>query len=119
MENDIYLQAEKLKDSLKADSRVIHLEKLEKKMNENEEVMLLAYKKDVAASEYSDTLNHFSDDSEEVKKARQKLHEAKTDLDMHPLVKEYLAAYKEVRELYDEINEVLFGGFTANLCPKE
>ena len=30
----------------------------------------------------------------------------------------YLEAYKEVRELYQSINEILFSNFNANLCPK-
>ena len=119
MEQDIYLQAEQLKESLSNDPRVIHLLELEKEMNENEEVMALAYKKDMAAVKYSDTLNHFSEDSEEAKKALQELHEAKLALDSHPLVRKYLESYKEVRELYDDINNILFSNFSVNLCPKK
>ena len=47
------------------------------------------------------------------------LHEAKLALDNHPLVKEYLSCYKEVRELYSELNNILFANFNSNLCPKE
>ena len=119
MEQNIYLQAEQLKENLANEPRVIRLLELEKKMNENEEVMALAYKKDMAAVNYSDVLNHFSEDSEEAKKALKELHEAKLNLDQHPLVREYLNTYKEVRELYDEINEILFSNFSANLCPKD
>lgn len=119
MKQNIYLQAEQLKENIANDPRMIHLLELEKKMNENEEVMALAYKKDMAAVNYSDVLNHFSEDSEEAKKALKELHEAKLNLDQHPLVREYLNAYKEVRELYDEINEILFSNFAANLCPKD
>lgn len=119
MEGNIYLKAEKLKELLNQDERVIRLNELEKKMNENEEVMALAYQKDVAATNYSDVLNHFSDDSKEAKEALKKLHEAKLKLDSHPLVREYLSSYKEVRELYEEINSILFSNFNSNLCPKE
>ena len=119
MEENIYLKAEKLKELLNQDERVIRLNELEKKMNENEEVMALAYQKDVAATNYSDILNHFSDDSKEAKEALKKLHEAKLKLDNHPLVREYLSSYKEVRELYEEINSILFSNFNSNLCPKE
>ena len=52
-------------------------------------------------------------------KALKELHEAKLNLDNHPLVREYLNAYAEVRELYGEINEILFSNFASNLCPKE
>lgn len=119
MEKDIYLEAENLKEILQNDPRIIHLNELEKKMSDSEEVMSLAYKKDMAAVNYSDILNHFSRDSEEAQKALKVLHQAKLDLDNHPLVQEYMSAYKEVRELYDEINEILFSNFSPNLCPKD
>ena len=119
MLDDIYLKASELKEKLDSDPRVVLLNKLEKEMNENEEVMALAYQKDMAAINYSDVLNHFSEDSAEAQDALKKLHEAKLNLDNHPLVKEYLKAYIEVRDLYNEINGILFSDFSANLCPKE
>ena len=119
MPENIYLQAEELKEKIANDPRVISLNEIEKRMNESEEVMALTYKKDMAAVDYSDTLNHFPEDSKEAKEALKKLHEAKLNLDNHPLVKEYLKAYKEVRELYQNINEIVFGNFSSNLCPKE
>lgn len=119
MPNDIYQKASEFKEKLQSDERVILLNKLEKEMNDNEEVMALAYKKDVAATKYSDVLSHFSDDSEEAKKALKELSIAKEELNNHPLVKEYLKAYADVRDLYLQINEVLFSNFAPNLCPKE
>ena len=119
MDKDIYTKAENLKELLEKDPRIIKLNELEKKMNENEEVMSLAYKKDMAAVHYSDTLNHFSEDSIEAQKALKELHEAKLNLDNHPVVKEYMKAYVEVRDLYNEINEILFANFASNLCPKD
>ena len=119
MNKDIYTKAENLKELLEKDPLIIKLNELEKKMNEDEEVMSLAYKKDMASVNYSDVLNHFSEESPEAKKALKELHEAKLNLDNHPLVREYLNAYAEVRELYGEINEILFANFASNLCPKE
>ncbi len=119
MGKDIYLEAEKLKETLQSDPRIIRLNELEKEMNDSEEVMALAYKKDMAVVNYSDILNHFSNESKEAQEALKALHQAKLDLDNHPLVKDYLKAYKEVRELYGEINEILFSNFSASLCPKD
>lgn len=119
MNEEIYQKAEKLKEILENDPRIIRLNEAEKRMDESEEVMALAYKKDMAAVKYSDTLNHFSEDSEEAQKALKELHEAKFNLDSHPLVKDYLKSYKEVRELYEEINKILFSSFSVDLCPKE
>ena len=106
--DDIYSLSYELKDLLTNDSRIILLNELEKKMNDSEEVMALSYQKDVAVSEYSDALNHFLEDSEEVRKARLRLKEAKENLDTHPLVRKYLEAYKEVRDLLLEVNDILF-----------
>ena len=117
--DDIYSKTAKLKELLENDERVILLNKLEKQMDENEEVIALAYKKDMASVKYSEILNHFSEDSKEAKNALKELHLAKKELDSHPVVKQYLAAYKEVRLLYEEINNILFGNFNSNLCPKE
>lgn len=113
--NDIYSLSYELKDLLDNDERIILLDNLEKKMNENEEVMALAYQKDLAISQYSDTLNHYAKDSEEVKKAHHELFLKKEALDKHPLVREYLAAYSEVRDLYYQINDILFNNLNLRL----
>lgn len=119
MSKDIYQKASEFKEQLQSDPRVVLLDKLEKEMNDNEEVMALAFKKDMMAIKYSDTLSHFSNDSDEAKEALKELSKAKEELNNHPLVKEYLKAYGDVRDLYMEINKVLFSDFTPNLCPKE
>ena len=49
--DDIYSLSYELKDLLSNDPRIIRLNELEKKMNENEEVMALAYQKDLAVTE--------------------------------------------------------------------
>ena len=113
--DDIYSLSYELKDLLINDPRIIRLNELEKKMNESEEVMALAYQKDVAVSEYSNALNHFARDSEEVKKAQRNLHIKKEALDSHPLVKDYLKAYSEVRDLYYQLNDILFSNLNLNM----
>ena len=77
MDEKIYSLAFELKELLSHDERITLLDSLEKKLNENEEVMALAYQKDVAVTNYSDVLNHFSENSEEVKKAQKELYENK------------------------------------------
>lgn len=119
MTEELYQKLSEFKKDLENDYRIVLLNRLEREMNENEEVMALAYKKDMMAVSYSGILNHYSEDSKEAKEAMKKLHEAKLSLDNHSLVKEYLKAYKEVRELYEEINKTLFSNFNAELCPKE
>ena len=115
MQDNIYLLASELKDLLNNDPRIILLNELEKKLENSEEVMALSYQKDVAVSEYSDALNHFARDSEEVKKAQHNLHTKKEILDNHPLVREYLKAYGEVRNLYYQLNDILFSNLNLNM----
>ena len=115
MAKDIYETAYELKDLLSQDERIKRLNELEQKMNNDNEVIALVYQKDLAVSHYSDTLNHFPEDSEEVKKAQKELYEKKLALDTHPLVREYLDAYKEVRDLYIQMNALLFEGLNLKM----
>ena len=118
MVSNIYLLAGELKDLLDNDERIIRLNKLENELNNNEEVMALSYQKDLAVSSYSDALNHFANNSEEMKKYQHDLFLKKEALDNHPLVKEYLKAYSEVRDLYFQINEILFNDLSLHLKEK-
>ena len=118
MVSNIYLLAGELKDLLDNDERIIRLNKLENELNNNEEVMALSYQKDLAVSAYSDVLNYFANDSEEIKKYQHELFLKKEALDNHPLVKSYLKAYSEVRDLYFQINEILFNDLSLHLKEK-
>ena len=97
-----------LKEQLKNDPRIIALNESEKAMNESEEVMALSYRKDCALDYYNQTLKYFSDDSVAATKARQDLALTKKNLESHPLVRDYLAKYQEVRLLFEKINQSLF-----------
>ena len=114
MVSNIYLLAGELKDLLDNNERIIRLNKLENELNNNEEVMALSYQKDLAVSSYSDALNHFANNSEEMKKYQHDLFLKKEALDNHPLVKEYLKAYSEVRDLYFQVNEILFNDLSLH-----
>ena len=112
---DIYSLSYELKDLLSQDERVVLLDKLEKEMNTNEEVMALAYQKDLAINNLSDAINHFGENSEEAKNAQHELFLKKEALDNHPLVRQYLKAYQEVRELYFNLNDILFSNLNLHL----
>ena len=112
---DIYSLSYELKDLLSQDERVVLLDKLEKEMNTNEEVMALAYQKDLAINNLSDAINHFGENSEEAKNAQHELFLMKEALDNHPLVRQYLKAYQEVRELYFNLNDILFSNLNLHL----
>ena len=114
MNEKIYNLAKELKELIDNDSRIKKLNELEKKINDDHDVMALAYQKDVAASEYSDILKIYSEDSKEAKEKRMKLVEAKTKLESHPLVKEYNKAYVDVKFMLLEINRILFKDYRGN-----
>lgn len=119
MMEDIYSLAAALKDLLDQDERVLALNDLEKKLENSEEVMVLSQQKDVAISAYSDALNYYAKDSKVIKKFQREMHLKKEALDNHPLVREYLLAYSKVRDLYMEINKILFSNLSLYFKDKE
>lgn len=108
-----------LKECLKNDERIIILNDLEKRLENDESVIALAYKKDMATTMYEDALKHYKSDSEEVSIAQKNLYEAKKKLDENPLVKQYNKAYKEVWLLYKYINKEIFDDFLDNKNKEE
>ena len=119
MMEDIYSLAASLKDLLDQDERVLRLNELEEKLENNEEVMVLSQQKEAAISAYSDALNYFAKDAKEMQKFQHEMYLKKEALDNHPLVREYLLAYSKVRDLYMEINEILFSNLSLNLKNEE
>ena len=43
------------------------------------------------------------------------LHQSKLELDNNPVVRDYLDAYIKVRDLFFEMNDILFSGLNAHL----
>ena len=104
-------KASKLKEELDSLPEVKELECLNKFLNENEDVMRLAYKKDMAATKYEDAVRYFGQNSDEAIEAQKCLHLAKLELDKNELVILYNKQYKKVREIYDRINKEIFNLF--------
>ena len=104
-------KASKLKEELDSLPEVKELERLNKLLNENEDVMRLAYKKDMAATKYEDAVRYFGQNSDEAIEAQKCLHLAKLELDKNELVILYNKQYKKVREIYDRINKEIFNPF--------
>ena len=119
MTKDILDKVLELDESLKNDPRIIALNKAEKEMMEDEEVMRLSYRKDLANDKYNEMKKYFSEESKEVGDSLKAFYEAKKELESHPKVKNYLKAFQEVRLLLDEINNILFGDFNISLCKKD
>lgn len=112
MGKDIYTIAYELKDLFASDSRINDLNEKEKLMKENEEVLALVKKKDLAVMQYENSLKISTKDNKEEQKA---LHQSKLELDNHPVVRAYLDAYVKVRDLYFAINDILFAGLNMHM----
>lgn len=112
MGKDIYTIAYELKDLFASDSRINDLNEKEKLMKENEEVLALVKKKDLAVMQYENSLKISAKDNKEEQKA---LHQSKLELDNHPVVRAYLDAYVKVRDLYFAINDILFAGLNMHM----
>ncbi|MEA5061246.1 MAG: YlbF family regulator [Erysipelotrichaceae bacterium] len=116
MDEKILKLTVELKEELLNDQRIIELIKAEKAMEDDIEAEKLSYQKDLAASEYSDMIKIFGRESDEALRAQKKLYEVKKKLDSLPVVRNYLEKYKEVRNLYSDINKVLFDEFVFDIC---
>lgn len=116
MDIELMKEAYALKEVLESDERIIKLKQDETEMENSEEVMRLSYAFSCAQDEYNDILKHFKPESEEAKKYQRKLYEAKFNLDSHPLVKQYLQSYQEVRLIYNEIQNKIFKPFNTHEC---
>lgn len=111
MNENILKKVSLLKEEIEKCPEVVELEKLNKLLNENEEVMKLCYKKDVCITNYEDALNYFGENSNEAIKAQKDLYQAKLALDKNELVQKYNEQYKKVRKIYAKINEEIFNPF--------
>ena len=111
MNQNLLEKATSLKEKINSLPEVKELERLNDLLNDDEEVMKLAYRKDVASTKYEDAIRFFGENSNEAKEAQKTLHQAKLALDENGLVKQYNEAYKKVRKIYDKINEEIFNPF--------
>ena len=111
MNQSLLEKASKLKEEIDSLPEVQELERLNKLLNDDEDVMRLCYKKDMCVTKYEDALRHFGDNSDETLRVQKALHQAKLELDENPLVKQYNEQYKKVRKIYDRINEEIFNPF--------
>jgi cell fate (sporulation/competence/biofilm development) regulator YlbF (YheA/YmcA/DUF963 family) len=111
MVEKIFSLCDELRTLLNEKEEIKLLNEIENEMNTNEEVLSLVYKKDIISSEYSDILKYSSEDSELAQNKLKELHQAKLNLDNHPLVEKYRKYYARVIIIYKEVNDILFKDF--------
>lgn len=111
MDSKILEKTYKLKESILQSKEYKKMIRLSSLMDENDEVIKLAYTLDILGTKYSDILKIYNKDSLEAQKVQKELYEAKKQIDNHPLVREYNKAYLKVKEMYDYINKNIFNKF--------
>lgn len=116
MENDVNVLAYNLHEAIENDDRVKRLKIAEKIMENDETVMRLSYAFDVAQTHYNNVLKVHSETSKEAGIAQKNLYECKKTLDEHPLVINYMQAYIEVRNIYNQVQEQIFAPFNLHKC---
>ena len=116
MEKDIIEEAYTLKQAMTQHPHVIELEQIEAAMNQSEEVKALSLFFHQAQNRYNELLHYYPTDSHEVEVAQRDLFEAKQKLDLHPLVHQYYGLYREVRAIYQQVQDALFTPFTSRVC---
>ena len=101
-----------LSQLLACDKRLQTLKSIEHELDNNLEVIALSQKMHNQADVYGASIDVKALNTE----AQRKLHQAKFELESHPLVRRYYEAYKAVRELYDVIQSELFSPFNIHVC---
>lgn len=116
MDEKILILTEKLKNAMENDPRFLRLKEIEEKMNDDESVMRLAYHKDIENDKYNDLLKIYDENHPLVKQAQKALYDANQELNNHPVVKSYMAAYLEVKMVLHQVNNILFADFKGEGC---
>ena len=116
MDEKVYFLAKEINDELNKNEKVQLLNKLDKKLNESYDVYLLSEKKDKALEKYASIKDALGEDHIDTINARKELQAAKEELNNHPLVKEYLKVYSEIRDLYLQINNILLDDYKGGNC---
>ncbi len=116
MDEKVYNLASEINEELNKSQDVKLLNELDKKLDDSFEVYTLSNKKDEALERYISNKDLYGEDNEVTIESLKELQRAKEELNNHPLVKEYLAVYSRVRDIYLQINNILLDEFKGGKC---
>lgn len=111
MDDKVYNLLNSLNEELRKNPKVIELEKLDKALNDSFEVYTLSNKKDLALEQYINNKDLYGENDPLTIKALEELRKAKEELNTFPLVVSYLKVYSEVRDLYNNINDIIINPY--------
>lgn len=111
MEEKLIRSLNELKEALAGDPRVIALNEAEQSLYEDPALIELVKKKNAAEEEYQLALRIYGEKDEKTKEKERTLYEAKLEMDMNETAKKYSELYIVVRDLYMQIDDILFSPF--------
>ena len=99
----------KLKEELKNSIEYKQLKQFEKELENNKDIQLLVYKKDMLIVKLEDILKYKDKNSVEVLMIQKEINDCLTKINSFEIVKKYNKALSEFNALLDKINkEILF-----------
>ena len=95
----------KLKEELKKSKEYKQLKQFEKELENNKDVQLLVYKKDMLIVKLEDILKYKDKNSVEVLMIQKEINDCLTKINSFEIVKKYNKALSEFNALLDKINK--------------
>ncbi len=95
----------KLKEELKKSKEYKQLKQFEKELENNKDIQLLVYKKDMLIVKLEDTLKYKDKNSVEVLMIQKEINDCLTKINSFEIVKKYNKALSEFNALLDKINK--------------
>ena len=95
----------KLKEELKNSIEYKQLKQFEKELENNKDIQLLAYKKDMLIVKLEDILKYKDKNSVEVLMIQKEINDCLTKINSFEIVKKYNKALSEFNALLDKINK--------------
>ncbi|MEY3431873.1 MAG: hypothetical protein RIS53_771 [Bacillota bacterium] len=106
--------ARELKEALENNEHVVLLNQLDQQLNQNQTLLTLSESYQRAQINYQAMWESYGDESPHLLRARAELHQVKIQVDSHPLVRDYLKTYGQVREIYQSIQQKIFTPFKSH-----
>ena len=95
----------KLKEELKSSKEYKQLKQFEKELENNKDIQLLVYKKDMLIVKLEDILKYKDKNSVEVLMIQKEINDCLTKINSFEIVKKYNKALSEFNALLDKINK--------------
>lgn len=95
----------KLKEELKNSIEYKQLKQFEKELENNKDIQLLVYKKDMLIVKLEDILKYKDKNSVEVLMIQKEINDCLTKINSFEIVKKYNKALSEFNALFDKINK--------------